>query len=205
VIEGNVIWNTNDNAIQSAADVIIRNNIVLGSTIAFQSHQAGSPGNIQLVHNTILTTSNGVDVRNVVGSVVIANNAIYSQGGAAIRLISGDLSKVTLAGNVGQGGLQGASSGYANGNGVGADFVSGHFGDPPIDVFPKSGSALIGAASSTWATATDFNGTARAGSNDVGAYRFNAAGNPGWKIAAGFKQPTGGGVRPNPPTNVTAQ
>jgi hypothetical protein len=204
LIEGNVIWNTNDYAIQSAADAIIRNNIVLGSTIAFQAHQAGSPGNIQLVHNTILTTSSGVDVRDVVGSVVIANNAIYSQGGSAIRLISGDLSKVTLAGNVGQGGLQGASSGYKNGNGVGADFVNGHFGDPPIDVFPKAGSALIGAASSAWATAVDFNGTSRTGSNDAGAYRFSATGNPGWKIIAGFKQVGGGVVRPMPPTNLTA-
>jgi hypothetical protein len=204
VIEGNVIWNTNDNAIQSAADVIIRNNIVLGSTIAFQAHQNGSPRNIQLVHNTILTTSNAVEVRDVVGSVVIANNAIYSQGGSAIRLVSGDLSKVTLAGNVGQGGLLGASSGFANGNGVGADFINGHFGDPPIDVFPKAGSALIGAASSGWATAVDFNRTSRAGSNDVGAYR-SAEVNPGWKIIAGFKQVRSGVVRPMPPTNVTVK
>ncbi len=43
VLEGNVIWNSNDNAIQSAADVIMRNNIVLGN-IALQSHQARQPG-----------------------------------------------------------------------------------------------------------------------------------------------------------------
>ena len=34
IIEGNLIWNSNDNAIQSAADVVIRNNIVLDGPIA---------------------------------------------------------------------------------------------------------------------------------------------------------------------------
>ena len=94
VLEGNVIWNTNDNAIQSAADVIMRNNIVLGN-IALQSHEHGSPGNIQIVHNTIINSGAGIEVRNVVGPVLIANNAVYSEGTSAIRLISGNLGLVT--------------------------------------------------------------------------------------------------------------
>ena len=200
-IEGNVIWNSNDNAIQSAADVIIRNNIVLDGPIALQSHQTGSPSNIQVVHNTILTEGDGIDVRNVVGPVVIANNAVYSQSGTAIRLLSGNLSLVSVAGNVGHGGLSGASSGFLEGKGIGADFVNAHYGVPPINVFPKSGSALIGAASATHVASADFNGTSRSGSTDAGAYRFNAAGNPGWQIGAGFKN----AVRPLPPTAVTAQ
>jgi Right handed beta helix region len=201
VIEGNVIWNTNDNAIQSAADAIIRNNILLDGPIALQSHQAGSPSNIQVVHNTILTEGNGIDVRNVVGSVVIANNAIYSESGTAIRLISGNLSLVSVAGNVGHGGLSGASSGFIEGKGIAADFVNAHYGVSPIDIFPKAGSALIGAAAPAYATPVDFNGTSRSGSTDAGAYRFNAAGNPGWHIVAGFKN----AVRPLPPTDVTAR
>jgi hypothetical protein len=204
VIEGNVVWNTNDNAIQSAADAIIRNNVVLGSPISLQSHQAGSPSNIQVVHNTVINQDAGIVVRNVVGPVVVANNAVYAQSGSAIRLVSGNLGLVTVAGNVGQGGLSGASSGYAEGKGIGADFVAATFGVPPLDVFPKSGSALIGAASPAHATPLDFNGTARSGSNDAGAYRFDSAGNPGWKIVAGFKT-TGPAVRPNPPTNVNAE
>lgn len=203
IIEGNVIWNSGDNAIQAAADVIIRNNIILG-VVAFQAHQAGSPGNIELVHNTIINESSGVDVRNVVGPVLIANNAVYSQSSQAIRLISGSLNLVTLAGNVGHGGLSGASSGFTEGKGIGADFVNGHYGVPPIDLFPKSGSALIGAASAAHATPIDFNGTSRTGTNDVGAYRYSSSGNPGWTITAGFKT-RGNVVRPNPPTNVTAQ
>ncbi len=203
VIEGNVIWNTNDNAMQVAADAIIRNNIVLGSSVAFQAHERGSPSNIQFVHNTVIANGDGVNLRNVSGSVLVANNAVYAQGGTAIRLISGNLGLVTLAGNVGQGGLSGASSGYQDGNGIAADFVAGHFnGAPPIDVFPRTGSALIGRAAAAHATAVDFNGTSRSGSADVGAYRYAAAGNPGWRITAGFKTRTGATAPPNPPTNV---
>ena len=201
IVEGNVIWNTNDNGIQSAADAIIRNNIVLGAPIALQSHQAGSPSNMQVLHNTVINNDAGIVVRNVVGSVVVANNAVYAQSGSAIRLVSGNLSLVTVAGNVGQGGLSGASSGYTEGKGIGADFVAATFGVPPIDVFPKAGSALIGAASTAHTAPLDFNGTSRTGSSDAGAYRFNAAGNPGWKVVAGFKN----AVRPNPPTSVTAE
>lgn len=203
VLEGNVIWNSNDNAIQAAADVTMRNNIILG-VVALQSHQAGSPGNVEIVHNTIINEGSGIDVRNVVGPVLIANNAVYSQNSQAIRLISGSLNLVTLAGNVGRGGLSGASSGYSEGQGIGTDFVNGHYGVPPIDLFPKSGSALIGAASAAHAAALDFNGTSRTGTNDVGAYRYSSSGNPGWQIAPGFKT-RGNIVRPNPPTNVTAQ
>lgn len=203
ILEGNVIWNSSDNTIQSAADVIIRNNIVLGN-ISLQTHQAGSPGNVQVVNNTIINSGAGIDVRNVVGSVLIANNAVYSQGEAAIRLISGNLGLVTLAGNVGHGGLSGGSSGYTEGKGIAADFVNAHYGVPPIDVFPRSGSALIGTASAANVPALDFNGSSRTGTNDVGAYRYNAAGNPGWVISAGFKT-SGTVVRPNPPTNLTAQ
>jgi hypothetical protein len=174
---------------------------VLGSPIALQSHQAGSPSNMQVVHNTVINQDAGIVVRNVVGPVVVANNAVYAQTGSAIRLVSGNLGMVTVAGNVGQGGLSGASSGYVEGKGIGADFVAATFGVPPIDVFPRAGSALIGAASSGHTASLDFNGTSRSGSLDAGAYRFNSAGNPGWRIVAGFKN----AVRPKPPMNVTAE
>jgi hypothetical protein len=200
VLEGNVVWNSNDNTIQTAGDVILRNNIILGN-VSLQSHQNGSPGNVQVVHNTII--GGGLQVRNVVGPVLIANNAVYSESGVAISLISGNLSLVTVAGNVGRGGLSGTSSGYTEGKGLATDFIGAHFGVPPIDVFPKIGSALIGAANAAHATAIDFNGTSRSGSNDVGAYRFSDLGNPGWRISAGFKTDTI--VRPMPPTNVTVR
>jgi hypothetical protein len=202
IIEANVIWNTNDYGIQSAADSIIRNNIVLGSGIALQPHQAGSPSNQTVVHNTVI--GEGISVRGVSGSVVIANNAVYSNSGPAIALISGSLGYVVLAGNVGAGGLSGATPGFVTGNGIGADFESAHYnGGPPIDVFPKNGSALIGAGAAAHVAVEDFNGTPRNGAADAGAYVYRSSGNPGWTLSPAFTAMVLG-VRPNPPFNVKA-
>lgn len=198
IIEGNVMWNSSENGMQVAADAIIRNNIIIGAPVVFQSHQAGTPSNLQFVNNTVITPGNSIEVRDISGSVVIANNAVYSATGGAINLISGDLNQVVVSGNVGQGGLNGASSGYVDGNGVAGDFVSGNFSGPPIDVFPSVGSALNGAADATHAPTLDFNSEPRSSSPpDAGAYSFSAGGNPGWVISESFKGFMG--TRPNPP------
>ena len=174
IIEGNAIWNASDedNAIQAAADAIIRNNIVLGSPIALQRNQNARPANIEVVHNTIISDGDCITIRDVVGAVLIANNAVYSHDGAAIQLLSGDAARVAIVGNVGMGGIEGAASGFSFGNGLEGDFVSAHFGGgPPIDLFPKPGSALIGAADPGHLTRDDFNHSAREGAADVGAYK----------------------------------
>lgn len=200
IIEGNVIWNTNDFAIQAAADAVIRNNIVLGSSIGFQSHQSGSPSNIEFLHNTVVVKGDAVQVRNVVGPVTIANNAIYSQSGSAIRLISGDTSQVILSGNIGRGGLSGASTGYTEGGDISVDFANAHFGGaPPMDVFPKLGSALIGAGNPQFDVTRDFNENLRTSPADVGAYSFDTGGNPGWMITNDFKTIQGSATIPRPP------
>ena len=205
IIEGNLIWNTNDNAIQSAADSIIRNNIVLGAPIALQPHQAGSPSNQEVVHNTVIVQGNGIDVRGVSGPVLIANNAVYSQAGTAIRLISGSTELVTLVGNVGSGGVSGAAAGFVEGNGIGVDFVNGHYdGIPPINLFPAEGSALIAAGSNLHVTEYDFNGELRQGVVDAGAYRYQANGNPGWTLSPAFKELTNNATAPNPPADLVA-
>ena len=205
IVEGNVIWNVSDNTMQVAADAIVRNNVILGN-VSFQSHQNGSPSNIEFVHNTVINDGSGISVRNVSGPVLIANNAVYAQGNA-ISLISGNLSLVQLFGNVGEGGLSGGSSGYVDGNGIGVDMVAGNYdGAPPVDPFPAPGSALIGAGNPAHATAIDFNGSPRGSGVDAGAYVFDASGNPGWPIAEGFKESGGEPpiVVPMPPTDVQA-
>ena len=203
VVEGNVVWRANANTMQVAADAIVRNNIILGN-VAMQPHQAGSPSNIEFVHNTVISGGSGISVRGVSGPVLIANNAVYAQG-TAINLVNGDLGQVQLAGNVGMGGLAGASAGFVTGNGIGDDFVAADFsGQPPIDAFPAVGSALVGAGDAGHVSEKDFNGTPRAGSPDVGAYRFDANGNPGWTIEPGFKGATSSQTRPMPPTEVRA-
>ena len=186
IIEGNVVWNSNDNTVQIAADSVFRNNIVLGN-VALQLHQNSSPSNIDILHNTIISAGTGLEVRNVSGPVVIANNAVYAQG-SAISLINGDLDQVQMFGNVGAGGLSGGSSGYSPGNGIGVDMVSGNYaGAPPVDPFPAPASALIGTGNAAYVVDTDFNGNPRNGVADVGAYKYNANGNPGWTISEAFK------------------
>jgi hypothetical protein len=198
IIERNVMWNCGDHAIQSAADATIRNNIILGANldgIAMQPHQAGAPSNLAVVHNTILNaTGDAISLRGTTGEVVIANNAAYAETGRGIYVGGGDTAALTIAGNVGLGGLEGASGGFSDGD-LAADFVSAHFdGAPPIDVFPATGSSLIAAGDGAHVTELDFNGTPRRGIADVGAYAYAAAGNPGWTVGEGFKGsvPTGG-------------
>jgi parallel beta-helix repeat protein len=203
LIEGNAIWNVADNTVQVAADAVFRNNIVIGN-VALQPHQAGSPSNIELVHNTIISGSSGIEVRGVSGPVQISNNAVYAQG-TAIRLISGDTSQVSLSGNVGAGGLSGSSTGYTDGNGIAADMVDAHYaGSPPLDAFPSPGSALIAAGDPANVADADFNGDPRSGIADVGAYAYQPGGNPGWMITAGFKVTGSSSSRPRPPTDVQA-
>ncbi|MEZ5561160.1 MAG: right-handed parallel beta-helix repeat-containing protein [Pseudomonadales bacterium] len=194
IIEGNVMWGSEDNAMQSAADAIIRNNVILGAPVVFQAHQAGRPSNIEFVHNTVVNVGNAVNVRNVTGPVLIANNALYSRRGAAIKLISGNRNLVTLRGNVGQGGVSGGAGGYREGLGISADFVNGHFsGKPPIDLVPARGSSLLGAGDPEFAVAFDFDGTARRVPPDAGAYTRQTVPARGWQIRAGFKPVSGGG------------
>lgn len=197
VIERNALWNCGDHAIQSAADVIIRNNIILGSVangIVNQPHQTGTPSNIQILHNTVLHPTNDAIVSTgITGSVLIANNAVYSQQGSAVR-VSGDLTQVVVAGNVGMGTLDGVTTGLTAGD-ITTDFVAASFsGVPPNDVFPIVGSALIAAGDPQYVVTDDFNGTPRNGVADVGAYLYVAGENPGWQIAMSFKSGGSGSI-----------
>jgi MYXO-CTERM domain-containing protein len=192
IIEGNLLWNCGDHGIQSAQDSTIRNNIILGATydaISLQPHQAGAPGNQIVVHNTVFNDGgNGIVVREATGSVVVANNAVYAQGGFAIRVVGGD-SNITFGGNVGVGGQDGTTNGGYTEGSLAADFVDAHFsGAPPLDCFPAAGGALVGAAVLDHLTTVDFNGSAREGALDSGAYLFDANGNPGWTLIPGFKE-----------------
>jgi len=194
VIERNLMWGCGDHAIQAAADAVIRNNIILGAAadgIRNQLHQSGTPSNLEIAHNTVLAPSgNALRSSGITGPVLIANNALYAQSGYALR-VDGDLSQVTIAGNVGAGATLGVSGGYAGTGDLATDFVAASYsGVLPQDPFPAPGSDLVGVADGTWLAADDFNRRARFTPGDVGAYRYETGGNPGWPLAAGFK-PTG--------------
>ena len=197
IIERNVMWNCGDHGIQSAADAVIRNNIILGASadgIAMQPHQSGSPSELLIVHNTVLNAGgNAVSLRGISGSVLIANNALYALDGWAF-FVNGGTSGLAFEGNAGMGGVFEGSLTMLVGD-VNVDFVGASFsGAPPMDVFPAQGSALEAAGSAAHVVADDFNGTAREGVPDVGAYSFSADGNPGWLLTESFKTwtPSGG-------------
>lgn len=190
IIERNLLWNCGDHGIQSAADAIIKNNIILSAAsdgIAMQPHQAGAPANLVVVHNTVLkATNDAISLRGITGSVLIANNAVYAAQGRGIFVSGGNLAGLTVAGNVGTGGLSGTAGTLAAGD-LGADFVAATMsGAPPNDVFPKATGALAGAGSTAHEVSDDFNGIPRVGVADVGAYKVAGA-NPGWSLQDGFK------------------
>ncbi len=185
IIERNVMWNCGDHGIQSAADAVIRNNIILGANadgIAMQPHQSGSPSELVVVHNTVLNAGgDAISLRGISGSVVVANNALYAQDGSAF-FVKGGTSGLVFAGNAGMGGVSDGALALLPGD-IDIDFVAASFsGAPAMSVFPAPGGALAAAGSPVHVVADDFNGTPRAGVADIGAYRFSADGNPGWEL-----------------------
>jgi len=196
IIERNVMWNCGDHAIQSAADAVIRNNIILGASadgIAMQPHQSGSPSELMVVHNTVLNAGgDAVSLRGISGSVVVANNALYAQDGWAF-FVNGGTTDLVFAGNAGMGGVSDGALAILPGD-FDVDFLGASYaGAPPMSVFPAPGGALVAAGSPVHVVSDDFNGTPRAGIADIGAYLFSADGNPGWELAEAPK--------PSTPTN----
>ncbi len=175
IVERNVVINTNDNGIQAAAEAVVRNNIVMNAAadgIHSHHHQSAVPGNLTIVHNTLIqpygadTVGISSDAGNS-GPIVVANNALYSAGGSGLNFLG---VSVTQAGNVVSTNLSADFADVAN-----------------WDFFPIPGSALIAGGSLGYVVEEDFNGTSREGIADAGAYRYNPHGNPGWAILPGFK------------------
>ena len=192
ILERNLMWGCGDHAIQSAADAVIRNNIILGAAqdgIRNQPHQTGVPSNLVITHNTVLApVSSAVRSNSIDGSVVIANNALFAQSGDAIR-VSGNTAQLTVVANVGTGGLNGVAGGFDASGDIGLDLVAASYsGQLPQDVFPAAASLLVGAASTAYLASDDFNGRLRGGAADVGAYLWQPDGNPGWALAEDFKR-----------------
>ncbi len=192
IIERNVIWNTADHAIQVAADAIVRNNIIFSGDkdgIHSQNHQGAIPGNLTIEHNTIRTSRDAIRIGApnggvLSGPIVIANNALYTAGFLSIN--TSTLVDTIISNNIGSGFSTGGlnSSQFDNSGNLATDFVD----FLNMNAFPAAGSKLIGAADLAYLAADDFNTTSRAGTSDVGAYVYSAAGNPGWQIGLSLKE-----------------
>ena len=134
-----------------------------------------------------------------VPAIVHSIRAAASTNGVALIVQAGS-SGFRIENNVGQGFALGIVSGFDGSGSLASDFVDASvIGEPPNDLFPAPGSALIDAAGAADAPVEDFNRTARTSPHDVGAYEFDPTGNPGWAFEAGFKSvpepDAGGGVR----------
>ena len=200
VVERNVIWNAGDHGIQAAAEAVIRNNIIFdsrGDGIRSQPHQSAKVGNLQILHNTVISDGPGnaavrisiPSQQELVGPLLIANNALYAkQNGFTLRLPHYESSSrptITLAGNIGSGRTEGlppnANPTTWNSAGQIAKDLDEHY-------FPRRNSLLIGAANRCFHVTDDFNATPRHATHDAGAYRYNSRGNPGWTISPDFKK-----------------
>lgn len=185
IIERNLLWECGDHAIQSTADAIIRNNIVLGAAvngIHSQPHQSGTPDNLFISHNTILNANNNaININSMTGDILLANNALYAPNGFAIQA-NGTTTGLSVLNNMGEGGTSGIISGFDDSGDIDLDFINASYnGSIPQNVFPATGSLLIGSASANWNANDDFNFFSRAQSLDVGAYKYAVNGNPGWE------------------------
>ncbi len=186
IVEGNVVWNCGDTGIQVAADTVIRNNIIISGNdagLTAQSHVGIAPANMEIVHNTFVGGSPCLRMNgwNGAPNMVFANNAVYC---ATDDFQVGGLSGVSVSGNVFEPAPPAfPSAGYVVGRSEAQDFTD--VGN--LNVYPTADSPLLAAADPAYATAVDFNGTARGSSPDAGAYEWSGVGNPGWAVAAGFK------------------
>jgi hypothetical protein len=194
IVERNVIWNTGDHGIQAASEAVIRNNIIWNpgaDGIYSNNHQSALPGKLKIVHNTVVAYGRGHAALRLnrppggfSGPIVIANNAFYNtQRGHAIRAVSDPL--ITWAGNAGNGTVSGLELVDDQYRGVG-DLKRDLAAMGPS--FPGPQSILAATAAKSFLARDDFNGDARGKALDVGAYKFSASGNPGWKVGEGFKK-----------------
>jgi hypothetical protein len=208
IVEGNAIWNCGE-AIQVVSDAVIRNNLILNSSIAgitaAPHSQVAQMRNVTIVNNTIYGHPDCLYIRwSGASNMVLANNAVYCPASTAVDAAGLTASGITVQSNYVQGSLSGASIDdvrfFSGGNSIAA------FVDPAqLDFWPTLTSPLVGRASAAMAPPLDFNDRDRAAPPDVGAYETDGlAANPGWRVGPGFKT-TGPTAPPHAPTNLRVQ
>jgi len=128
-VEGNAIWNVVDNGIQTVGDAIVRNNLVFdvgANGIHAKPSQGEVVENLVLAHNTIINPG-GVCLRGNEWpggeGIIVADNALYCEGGTAVKLPAG-AGTATIVGNAVVGGVEGAPMGTFDGISVAVAFIN---------------------------------------------------------------------------------
>lgn len=170
VIERNVCYRSQDNVMQVQGEAIVRNNLLAAGWNAFYSHDhQGQTENLVVVHNTMLNTGNGADLKNWNGreGMVFANNVVYSESSTSIRF-SGGSDGVAISGNVVVGAVWNAAAGFFAGTGL-ADFEDAAFDASALDATPLADSAIVGAGDPAFGVAADLCGLPQSEPPDAGA------------------------------------
>jgi hypothetical protein len=130
VIEVNLAFGCGDAGILAVEDVLIHNNIVLSAAsfaVHVRANQGGVPDAVEVVHNTLINDGAvGVRICDVSGgSVLVANNAIFTPGSSAIDQLG--TGAVTISGNVGVGSQAGTPGGFDDSGNLSTDFVDASY------------------------------------------------------------------------------
>lgn len=172
VIERNVCYRSNDNVMQVQGEATVRNNLLIaGAGSGFHTHDhQGQTLELTVVHNTIVSSGRGMNLLSWSNraNMVLANNAIYSQGDAVT--FGGGSVGVVVSGNVALGRISGYTGpGFAGGAGL-ADFVDVAWDASKRDARPAAGSPLRGAGDAAHATTSDLTGAPRSTPVDAGCH-----------------------------------
>ena len=151
VVENNLCYRSGDNTMQIQGECIVRNNLIIagdGSAFASQTHQ-GAPIHLQVLYNTFVNVGTAVRLSqwSAAAGMVFANNACYSQTGAALNAVGG-LSGVRLGGNVTLGTVTAGLTGFKAGHGL-EDFMDLAWDASHRDARPAPSSLLRTGADNT--------------------------------------------------------
>jgi hypothetical protein len=148
-IERNTCFNSKDNVMEVQSEALVRNNLLINGHQGFSSQDDfATVRDIEVVHNTIINSRRGAHLSQWANrpNVVFANNAVYSNVGESVSFHDPEASNgVYFQGNVVLGPVEGAASGFVNGNGL-QDFVDVSWSGIKRDATPSANSPLIDAA-----------------------------------------------------------
>ncbi|RKY20645.1 MAG: hypothetical protein DRQ55_07010 [Planctomycetota bacterium] len=170
LIERNICWGTPTNVMQVQGEAVVRNNLLINGGIGFHTHDhQGKTRELVVVHNTIVTSGVGANLSSWSGreGMVLANNAVYSRKGPAVRCEKGSVG-VRFGGNVVHGEVLGAGpEGFSKGRGI-DDFRGLDWTGLTRDPTPVPGSPLVDTGLAAFATWDDLYERERGTLVDVG-------------------------------------
>ena len=169
-IERNTLMRATFAVLQVQGEALVSDNLIFGGPTGFNSHdhQDGTR-ELVFVNNTVVTNGDAArlsDWHNRPG-MVLANNALYSGEGEALRF-AGGCNGIVVEGNITFGPVVGCSTGWSQGTGL-DDFENASFDGSLENAVPAPGSPLRSVAYLPLASGVDGTGMVRGDFPSVGA------------------------------------